>query len=199
MSFQFGTLCFVILLPIIPAFILFKALPASGSVDGKLQGLEIKLSGAFAGYFAVVLLIVANHTVLMPVQYQVWTVTGQVQDENGQYIDPLAYANIALEPNPPLTPISPGKFALTFYSSPTSSGPSPTLSISKDDYQTVCYSLDPTMPQTPGCASVKPVGSTIDVGTVVLKKKLPPYPDNLPPIVAPADDANTQTASSGGH
>jgi hypothetical protein len=194
--FQFGTLCFVILLPIIPAFILFKALPATGSVDGKLQGLEIKLSGAFAGYFAVVLLIIMNHAVLMPVQYQAWTVTGQVQDENGQYVDPLAYTNIALEPNP-LTPISPGKFALTFYSSPTSGGASPTLSISKDDYETVCYSLDPSMPQTPGCSTVKATGNTIDVGTVVLKK-LPPYPDNLPPIVA-STGGTAQTAAPGGH
>ena len=195
--FQFGPLCFVILLPIIPAFILFKALPATGSVDGKLQGLEIKLSGAFAGYFAVVLLIIMNHAVLMPVQYQARTVTGQVQDEDGQYVDPLAYTNIALEPNP-LTPISPGKFALTFYSSSTTSGASPTLSISKDDYQTVCYSLDPSMPQTPGCSSVTATGNTINVGTVVLKK-LPPYNNNLPPIVAPADGGTAQAASLGGH
>src|ERR1035441_9969058 len=46
------------------------------------QGLEVKLSGAFAGYFAVVLLIIANHTVLMPAEFQMWTVTGQVVDEN---------------------------------------------------------------------------------------------------------------------
>ena len=194
--FQFGTLCFVILLPIIPAFILFKALPATGSVGGKLQGLEIKLSGAFAGYFAVVLLIIMNHAVLMPVQYQPWTVTGQVQDEDGQYVDPLAYANIWFEPNP-LTPISPGKFSLTFYSSPATSGINPTLSISQNEYQTVCYSLDPSMPVTPGCLPVTVTGNTINVGTVVLKKS-PPYDENLPPIVA-TGGGTTEAVSPGGH
>jgi hypothetical protein len=192
--FQFATLCFVILLPIIPAFILFKALPATGSVDGKLQGLEIKLSGAFAGYFAVVLLIIANHTVLIPVQFKMWTVVGQVVDENGQPIDPLAYKNISLQPNP-LTPISPGMFTLTFYSPTSSTGTSPTLSISQDDYRTVCYSLDQTMPQAPGCSKdVTVTGNTVDVGKVVLKK-LPPYPDSLPPL----NSTPSPAAGSGGH
>jgi hypothetical protein len=196
--FQFGTLCFVILLPIIPAFILFKALPATGSVDGKLQGLEIKLSGAFAGYFAVVLLIVMNHAVLIPVQYQMWTVTGQVVDESGRPIDPLAYKNIALEPNP-LIPISPGMFTLSFYSSSAPTGTSPTLSISADDYATVCYSLDKSMPQTPGCSSAVTVsGNTIDVGKVVLQKS-PPYPEDLPPLVATDSAGSSSAATSGGH
>jgi hypothetical protein len=192
--FPFATLCFVILLPIIPAYILFKALPATGSVDGKLQGLEIKLGGAFAGYFAVVLLIIINHSVLMPVQFQMWTVTGQVVDENGQPIDPLAYKNISLQPNP-LTPISPGMFTLTFYSTTSSSGTSPTLSISQDAYETVCYSLDKSKPQAPGCsANVTVSGNNIDVGKVALKK-LPPYPDTLPPLNSVA----TPGTGSGGH
>jgi hypothetical protein len=194
--FQFGTLCFVILLPIIPAFILFKALPATGSVDGKLQGLEIKLSGAFAGYFAVVLLIIMNHNVLIPVEFKMWTVTGQVVNENGQPIDPLAYKNISLQPNP-LIPISPGMFTLSFYSPTSSTGTSPTLSISQDDYETVCYSLDQTKPQTAGCSSnVKVSGNTVDVGKVVLKK-LPPYPDSLPSLNSTAP--SEAPAGSGGH
>lgn len=149
---QFATLFCVILLPIVPAYILYKALPSSGAVDGKLQGLEIKLGGAFAGYFAVVLLIVANQKTLIPAQYKQWTVTGQVMDEKGQPIDPLAYKNISLQPNP-LTPIAPGSFTLTFYSSSATNGTSPTLSISQDDYQTVCYSLDKSLPKAPGCSS----------------------------------------------
>jgi hypothetical protein len=181
---QFATLFCVILLPILPAYILFKALPASGSVDGKLQGLEIKLSGAFAGYFAVVLLIVANQKALIPAQYKQWTVTGQVVDEKGHPIDPLAYKNISLQPNP-LTPIAPGSFMLTFYSTPSANGASPTLSISEDDYQTVCYSLDKSLPKAPGCSSEVTVsGNTIDVGKVALKK-LTPYNDDLPALNSP--------------
>lgn len=182
---QFATLFCVILLPIVPAYILFKALPSTGSVDGKLQGMEIKLGGAFAGYFAVVLLIVANQKALIPAQYKQWTVTGQVMDENGHPIDPLAYKNISLQPNP-LMPISPGTFALTFYSSSATQGTSPTLSISQDDYQTVCYSLDKSLPKAPGCSSEVTVsGNTIDVGKVTLKK-FNAYPENLPALNSPA-------------
>jgi hypothetical protein len=193
---QFATLFCVILLPIVPAYILFKALPATGSVDGKLQGLEIKLSGAFAGYFAVVLLIVANQKTLIPAQFKQWTVTGQVVDDKGQPIDPLAYKNISLQPNP-LTPIAPGSFTLTFYSTPTAAGTSPTLSISQDDYQTVCYSLDKSLPQAPGCSSnVTVSGNTIDVGKVALKK-LNPYNDSLPALNIQADSGGGVSNATG--
>ena len=42
-----------ILLPFIPAFILFKELPSDASVSGLFQGLKLKLGGAFAGFFAI--------------------------------------------------------------------------------------------------------------------------------------------------
>ena len=45
-----------IIIPVIPAFYLFKLLPSTGSVSGLLKGLQIKLGGAFAGYFALLLL-----------------------------------------------------------------------------------------------------------------------------------------------
>jgi hypothetical protein len=46
----------MVLVPTIPAFLLFKFLPSTGSVEGPLQGLTFKLGGAFAGYFAILLL-----------------------------------------------------------------------------------------------------------------------------------------------
>lgn len=87
----------VVLVPLIPAFILYKFLPAGRTeVDGPFKGLDIKLSGAFAGYFLVVLIVTSLLVFLIktkpvaicppcpapPVtQYEVYTVTGEVDLE----------------------------------------------------------------------------------------------------------------------
>ncbi len=182
--YQFATLFCVILLPILPAFILFKALPSTGAVDGKLQGMEIKLGGAFAGYFAVVLLIIANQKTLIPLQYKQWTVTGQVVNANGPLNLPLGCENVSVDPAPLTTPVPPpGSFSLTYYSNSTATeGISPILSIAPDGYQSVCYSLDPTLTPVQGCLSnVTVTGNTINLGKVLVTQSSP-YPDNLAPI-----------------
>lgn len=52
----FLVLAAILLLPLIPAYVLYKFLPASETdVSGPYQGLSIKLKGAFAGYFLLVL------------------------------------------------------------------------------------------------------------------------------------------------
>ncbi|HEX7903459.1 MAG TPA: hypothetical protein VF487_06245 [Chitinophagaceae bacterium] len=38
------------ILPLTPAFILFKFLPSVGNVEGPLKGMQLKFGGAFAGY-----------------------------------------------------------------------------------------------------------------------------------------------------
>src|SRR5258707_515623 len=45
----------ILLLPLIPAFLLYKFLPSRTSVSGPFKGLNIKLTGAFGGYFLLVL------------------------------------------------------------------------------------------------------------------------------------------------
>ena len=45
----------VLLLPLIPAFLLYKFLPSRTSVTGPFKGLNLKLTGAFGGYFLLVL------------------------------------------------------------------------------------------------------------------------------------------------
>jgi hypothetical protein len=52
-------LLITILAPLIPAYVLYRQLPAKTSVVGPFKGLSIKLSGAFAGYFLLVLLTIA--------------------------------------------------------------------------------------------------------------------------------------------
>jgi hypothetical protein len=75
-----------ILLPIIPAILLFKFLPSTGSVSGPFHGLEIKLGGAFGGYFLLVLVIYFGPRPTPP--YEVWTLKGYIQDEDGTYLPP---------------------------------------------------------------------------------------------------------------
>jgi hypothetical protein len=46
----------ILVIPLIPAFIIYKFLPASETdVSGPYQGLSLKLKGAFAGYFLLVI------------------------------------------------------------------------------------------------------------------------------------------------
>ena len=52
----FLVLAAILLLPLIPAFLIYKFLPASDTdVSGPYQGLSLKLKGAFAGYFLLVI------------------------------------------------------------------------------------------------------------------------------------------------
>jgi hypothetical protein len=52
-------LLIIIIAPVIPAFLLFKFLPkSSANASGPFKGLQIKLGGAFAGYFPVFLLLI---------------------------------------------------------------------------------------------------------------------------------------------
>src|SRR5437588_3261868 len=79
------TLCFIILLPVVPAMLLFAVLPSTGELSGPFKGMHIKLGGAFAGYFAVVLLVLGSHSLWAPPPaYQVWELSGRVTDEQKQ-------------------------------------------------------------------------------------------------------------------
>jgi hypothetical protein len=50
------SLAAILLLPVIPAYIIYKFLPAGETdVSGPYQGLSLKLKGAFAGYFLLVI------------------------------------------------------------------------------------------------------------------------------------------------
>ena len=50
----------ILLLPLIPAFLLYKFLPSKTNVSGPFKGLNIKLTGAFGGYFLLVLTSLGN-------------------------------------------------------------------------------------------------------------------------------------------
>ena len=197
---QFEILCFVTLLPIIPAYLLFKALPSTSTVGGKLQGLDIKLGGSFAGYFALVLLIIANHAVLVPLPppppppYQVWEVSGRVLNEQGKPIEPLDIRDISLAPSFLDTDRS-GFFRLRFYSWPDIGGgyAYPRLTISHENYEPLPIPLNPSDPTLRDRGSSQKVtisGQHIDLHDVSLRQIPTPYPTNLAPL---------NSASSVGH
>lgn len=68
------------LVPLLPAYILYKTLPAETKVSGPFKGLNINLSGAFDGYFLLVLIAFAFSLKL-------------VTDENNQVLAQLSRQN----------------------------------------------------------------------------------------------------------
>ena len=72
------------LVPALPAFLFFKILPNKAIVKGPFKGLRIDLGGAFAGYFLLIITAVPfmNRLIIVKSEdYEVWTVTGNVNDE----------------------------------------------------------------------------------------------------------------------
>ena len=93
------TLVCVLLIPLIPAMLLYKFLPSKTAVDGPFKGLNIKLSGAFSGYFLLVLLAISISVMVsrsentklheqldqlkaLNANYQDWEITGKVDVDN---------------------------------------------------------------------------------------------------------------------
>lgn len=84
-----------VLLPIIPAYILYKALPSHTKVSGPFRGLNIRLTGAFGGYFLLVLIVFAfvlsqvempkPPIQAKPSDYELWTVQGKIKLEQGDF------------------------------------------------------------------------------------------------------------------
>lgn len=149
----FALLPMMVLVPLIPAYILFKFLASQGSVtsaDGsaaKLLGLKIQLGGAFAGYFAllVVLLYAFKPYLTPPPARLVWTLQGQVVDDHQQPV-PITGDNFALLPQqrPPISTNAAGGFLLDFIADPQNPGgvTFPVITVSYGDYLPKQVQLD---------------------------------------------------------
>jgi len=69
----------VVFFPLLPAYILYKMLPSTTTVSGPFKGLTINLTGAFGGYFILVLLLlgfVATRFTSSKYQYDSWQIKG---------------------------------------------------------------------------------------------------------------------------
>jgi len=91
------------LLPIIPAFILFKTLPGEAWAVGPFKGLKINFSGAFAAYLVLFLCAMPVLSKLLEVARErsvIWHVSGKVTREDGRPIPVGARATISFVPHP---------------------------------------------------------------------------------------------------
>jgi hypothetical protein len=109
------SLCFYVLLPIVPAFLLFLSLPklssSSGEVQGTFQGMQIKLGGSFAGYFIVLLAIFIYFPVKAAAPFREFNVWGRLLNADGTPDKTLNPLEISSEP-PQLTFTPDGTFSM---------------------------------------------------------------------------------------
>ena len=109
----------MVLLPLIPAWILYRVLPSSGNVSGALGGFHIKLGGAFGGYFALVILMLWYGPKLA--KDQVWTVTGQIGFEDQSQAPDLTSILVSSQP-PSLDLDKTGRFTMQILVKPGQAG-----------------------------------------------------------------------------
>lgn len=174
-----------ILIPMIPAYILYKALPAQASVSGPLHGLNVQLSGAFAGYFVLVLTLIAfisSRPAPPGERYEVWEVKGRIDWGEGASSSGTQQVLLSLVPAN-LTVLYDGRFNIQVAPEVVASGKLkfPTLVIEHPDFQTISIDLN-----DPKSGFGQPVENvSVDAGAravavvdpIKLKKKisLPPY------------------------
>ena len=141
---------FTILLPLIPSYILYKALPAETTVEGPFQGLVIKLSGAFASYFLLVLVLIgfiSSRPQPVSNRYDLWQLTGKIKGgQDGAPIDPQRLRLSLVPANQTVT--EDGRFDIQIAPEVVEKGKwkFPTLVINHPDFQTVTVDLNEVRP-----------------------------------------------------
>jgi hypothetical protein len=196
-------LAVAILLPIAPAYLLYKVLPSQttvenkglaseSTVEGPWKGLFIKLSGAFAGYFLVFLAamsFVMTRAERPTARYEIWEVKGKLNwDQNSAEADPQR-VRLKLLPASD-TVLGDGSFDIKVASEIVDTGKLkfPTLVIEHPEFQTISIDLNESQGkfgQEVKNLVMDAVAKRIAVSDVIeLKKKtrLPRYdPSSLPP------------------
>jgi hypothetical protein len=146
----------MLLIPIVPAYVLFKALPSNADAEGPFQGLKVKLGGAFAGYFVVLLVVFTLRNdwapPAPPPAYQVWQVQGTLLDPDGKPLGALLQDVIRIKPET-FVNRGGGSFEVTVLAKPGPMGDAqlPTLDIAYQPYAEFPVSLDG---ESGGAASV---------------------------------------------
>jgi hypothetical protein len=110
----------VVLLPLIPAYLLFRLLPSQAEVEGPWQGLKVKLTGAFASYFLLVITLIFMAGA--PPTYDVWTIQGRLQFRD-QPAGTFDENTVRFTVKPPGLTVQPnGRFRFTVFRVPDPSG-----------------------------------------------------------------------------
>jgi hypothetical protein len=95
----------VIFFPLLPAYILYKTLPSTASVSGPFQGLTINLTGAFGGYFILVLLLlglVTTRFTSSKYQYDSWRVKGTAGFQQTANVPDVRAVSLFIRPPNPV-------------------------------------------------------------------------------------------------
>jgi len=182
--------------PITASFLLATGLAALtyrylGGIEGASFTVgTLKLGGALAALVGIAMLINNSLTpwVRPPIQpppaYQIWTVTGQVTNESGNPIDPLAPTDIVLSP-PHTQLFRDGNFETDFYVMPSNTiSPFPTLFVSHDGYMQDPVDLNPNA--TTNDVQMTRTGQTIKINPIKLQPQGQYHPSQqaMVPIAA---------------
>jgi len=144
----------MVLVPLIPAFVLFKTLKTTATATSEeFFGFKVQLGGAFAGYFVLMVLLLYEFKpyLIPPPARLVYHLEGQILDDKQQGV-PLTSENIALVP-PPRPMISTsrnGQFDVFFEVDPDARDGLmyPSIEVSYGDYLPTDLILDPNRPQS---------------------------------------------------
>lgn len=134
-----------ILVPLAPAYLLYKTLPSSAEVNGPYKGLVIRLSGAFGGYFLLTLLAFGFLTSRpQPTKsHEVWQVRGKINCEHADTpINPKQLSMTMLPPNVNWGPDGTFYAAVPVARTPSGQLDFPTLMIEHPTHQTVNIDLN---------------------------------------------------------
>lgn len=189
---DFMLIIVAVLLPAIPASLLYWKLPSKASVKGPFKGLNIALQGAFAGYFLLVI-TVFGFFALRPkppnFRYDVWEVRGKIAwNQNGGAINPGQLQLTLVPANQKV--LGDGSFVMQV--APEVNGERlkfPTLVIEHPDFQTVSVDLNVNADRTSFGQQVKDVFVDNGAKEIAVKEainlerkiQLPPYSDTIPP------------------
>jgi hypothetical protein len=148
----------IVLLPLIPAFLLFKLLPSRAVVKGPLAGLDVSLGGAFGGYVALTVFVATFFTqgIAKPTALQI---RGTMLFPDGE-----PHGIVTCDVHPPNFQRAGAEFVLDL-----DAGKAPFLQCSADGYDPQPVFLD---------KAGKPSNGTLELKQPIVFKKSPPYQPN---------------------
>jgi hypothetical protein len=152
---QLYVLAVIVLLPLIPAYLLFKTLPSRAVVKGPLAGLNVSLGGAFGGYVALTVFIATffAQSIDKPTALQI---RGRMLFPDGEP------TTVNCEVHPPVFQRPGGStFVLDM-----DAGKAPFLQCSADGYDPQPVFLDKVG---------KPTNGTLEIPDPIVFRKAPPY------------------------
>jgi hypothetical protein len=138
-----------VLVPIVPAYVLYKSLPNRAVLKGPFQGLNVQLSGSFGGYFLLVLIVFfCPHIRQEQPKFELWEIKGRVQCKDcfdGREID---RPSISLNPSNVIL-LDTGEFRAQIARAPGQTGELsfPILVVQHPDFQTVTIDLNDGTPE----------------------------------------------------